>query len=158
MKKYLNIRMIKPLVMFLGVLSLLFANNSSNPRDDMFLFCLKQDVAPLTIQRDVDGRISIDNDQISEFFFEKGILELEEWIPQATEIDRDGDIFLNRIYRVYVPENQRNNVFHIINELEILSSVLYAEQNVKFTNEFVVKEVMNFLLKGIVYFQILKIL
>ena len=30
------------------------------------------------------------------------ISDIEEWIPGATDIDRDGDIYLNRIYRVYI--------------------------------------------------------
>ena len=34
------------------------------------------------------------------FLQEKGILSIEEWIPGATEIDRDGDVYLNRIYSI----------------------------------------------------------
>ena len=51
----------------------------------------------------------------------------EEWIPGSTQMDRDGDIYLNRIYRAYLSENSRNNMIAIIDDMQMLSSVLYAE-------------------------------
>ncbi len=126
MFNFLNIRlMVKPLIVILGVLSLVFSSEPV-PRQDVFLFCLKPDMEPLSISRS-ESSFLVNNDDLNYFFSNNGISNIEKWIPQATEIDRDGDIYLNRIYRVYIEENYRNSIDFIINSIQGFSFVLYAE-------------------------------
>ena len=126
MLENLNIRLvIKPLIFILGVLSLLLSADSS-PRQDVFLFCLKGETQPLTISRS-NGSILVDNDQLNDFFAKKGINNIEKWLPGSNDMDRDGEVYLNRIYRAYISEDERDNIFLIINDIQNLSSILYAE-------------------------------
>ena len=122
----LNIRLlIKPLVLILGVLSILFSAEPI-PRSDCFLLCLNSNIDPLKIYR-TDSGAYVDNTELNKFFVDNEIVSLEEWIPGATEMDKDGDIYLNRIYRVYIPENRQDNTLEIINDVQKLSSVKYSE-------------------------------
>jgi len=109
----------------LGVLSILFGANAI-PRNDCFLLCLNSSIDPLKITRTNLGTY-VDNFELNKFFIDNQITSLEEWIPGATDMDKDGDIYLNRIYRVYVPENRRNNTLEILNDIQKLSSVKYSE-------------------------------
>ena len=56
------------------------------------------------------------------------IIDLEQWIPQATDMDRDGDIYLNRIYRAYVSDDKRSLKSNIIYKIENLSIIKYSEE------------------------------
>ena len=126
MLKNLNIRLvIKPLIFILGVLSLLLANDPA-PRQDVFLFCLRGEINPLTINKSGNS-FSVDNNQLNDFFAEKGINDVEKWLPGSNDMDRDGDVYLNRIYRAYVSEERRGNLISIINDIQSVSSILYAE-------------------------------
>jgi len=126
MLKNLNIRLVvKPLIFILGVLSLLLASDPT-PRQDVFLFCLKGDVSPLTINK-TSNDFSVDNNQLNDFFADKGISNIEKWLPGSNDMDRDGDVYLNRIYRAYVSEGQRSNLPSILNDIQKLPLVLYAE-------------------------------
>ena len=115
----------KPLVLMLGVLSILSCAEAT-PRSDCFLLCLNSNVDPLKINR-TDSGVYVDNIELNKFFIDNGIVSLEEWIPGATAMDKDGDIYLNRIYRVYIPENRQNNTLEVINDIQRLSSVKYSE-------------------------------
>lgn len=126
MFKDLNIRLvIKPLIFILGVLSLLLSSDPT-PRQDVFLFCLKGEIQPLAITKS-KGQFFVDNNQLNNFFVEKGINDIEKWLPGSNEMDRDGDVYLNRIYRAYVSEQERSSILSIINDIQNLSSILYAE-------------------------------
>ena len=115
-------------LIFLGTLGFLF---SSTPEisEETFLFCLKSDVEPLQISRQGDS-FSVNNRELNNYFEKNGVLNIEKWIPQATEMDRDGDIYLNRIYRVYI-DNDRSNLTSLISDIENFYFVKYAE------NEFI---------------------
>ncbi len=91
-----------------------------------FLFCLKPAVQPLEISRADDG-VLVDNAELNSFFTENGIIDIEPWIPFATDADRDGDIYLNRIYRVYLADGFRNALSDIKENITRLSSVYSAE-------------------------------
>ena len=62
---------------------------------------------------------------------ENNIINIERWIPQATEEDHDGDIYLNRIYRGYIDNDNRLSVENLISSLSGFSFIKYAE------NEFI---------------------
>ena len=100
-----------------------------------FLFCLKKEVSPLQIDKK-NNRITVDNNDLNNFFDIHSIRDIESWIPNATEMDRDGDIFLNRIYRVYINESNRKNLESIINEISQFSFVHYVGINFHFVSSF----------------------
>ena len=113
--------------LLLGAPSFIFSN--SEYRDDSFLFCLKKNEPILEISRSNDGKISSiqNNNQIQSFFNHYDLVDLHQWMPNANENDYDGDIYLNRIYRVYVGDNRSLELPSIIDEISKLSSVLYSE-------------------------------
>ena len=119
---------LRSLMLSLGTLGFLF---SANPEisQSTFLFCLKSDVEPLVVSRSGNS-FSVDNRELNNYFLENAVTNIEKWIPQATEIDRDGDIYLNRIYRVYF-DNERSNLLSLISDIDNFSIVKYAE------NEFI---------------------
>ena len=107
--------------LILSLMSCVFAVDAK-PTEDTFLFCLKSSVKPLVINRTNSG-LEVDNYELNEFMKKNKIVNLEEWIPQATEMDRDGDIYLNRIYRAYVSEDKRDIKSNIIYEIENLTII-----------------------------------
>ena len=112
--------------LILSLMSCVFAVDAK-PTEDTFLFCLKSSVKPLVINRTNSG-LEVDNHELNEFMKKNQIVNLEEWIPQATEMDRDGDIYLNRIYRAYVSEDKRDIKSNIIYEIENLTIIKYSEE------------------------------
>ena len=118
---------IRPLLFLLGALGFLFPSVS----ETTFLFCLKPDVDPLTISRSSDNQVLTDNDELNEFFINSGVANIEKWIPHATDQDHDGDIYLNRIYRGYISNDNRLSVDYLISSLNSFGFIKYAE------NEFI---------------------
>jgi hypothetical protein len=124
--KYIPLNL-RPLIFLIGALGFLFPNIS----ETTFLFCLKPSVEPLVISRSSSDQVLTDNNELNEFFVRNGVVDIEEWIPNATEQDRDGDIYLNRIYRVYISNDSRLSVDYLISNLNNFSFIKYAE------NEFI---------------------
>lgn len=92
--------------------------------ESTFLFCLKKEIQPLQISR-TNNEVTVNNAELNKFFDRNGIVDIELWIPSATEIDKDGDIYFNRVYRAYVNENSRANIHGIresINNLRFIHS------------------------------------
>ncbi len=71
--------------------------------------------------------VTVDNDELNRYFDANGIENIEPWIRHATDMDRDGEIYLNRIYRAYVNEDFRSSIEFVLDGMNYLSSVLYAE-------------------------------
>ena len=91
-----------------------------------FLFCLKPDLQPLEISLN-RGRLSVGLPELDDFFQSHKVVKIEPWIKHATEIDRDGDIYLNRIYRVYLDENGLSRADQSIASIQEFPFILYAE-------------------------------
>ena len=66
LKRFNNIPEIKPHIFIFGVLSILMCSNPI-PSEKSFLFCLKSDITPLSINRRNNG-FSVDNAQLNRFF------------------------------------------------------------------------------------------
>ena len=120
-----NLNILKPLIIIFGALGFLF---SSSPvvSETSFLFCLKSNISPFKIVRSNEG-FNIDNKNIDRFLRENNVSNIEKWIPRATDMDHDGEIYLNRIYRVYIDENSKASMSLIISNIENLREVYYAE-------------------------------
>ena len=91
-----------------------------------FLFCLKPELQPLEISLN-RGKTSVGMEELDDYFQTHDVIRIEPWIKSATEIDRDGDIFLNRIYRVYLNENRQVTIDQSISSLKNFPFILYAE-------------------------------
>ena len=126
--KYITKNNISKLILGLlfGVSGFVFATQPV-ASEESFLFCIKPQIQPLEISRSGDV-VTVDNEELSRYFDSNGIVDLEPWIKHATELDRDGEIYLNRIYRAYVNEDFRSSIEFVMDGMNYLSSVLYAEE------------------------------
>ncbi len=91
-----------------------------------FLFCLKPDLQPLEISLSRGG-LSVGMPELDDFFQSHNVVKIEPWIKSATDMDRDGDIYLNRIYRVYLDENGLSRADQSILSIQEFPFILYAE-------------------------------
>ena len=94
--------------------------------DRTFLFCLKPDINPLVLEAS-SSKAEVDHQEINEFFNVNGAFRIEQWIDNANPLDHDGDIYLNRIYRVYLNEEKRTQVNRIKNDIVSIDDVLSSE-------------------------------
>ena len=124
-RKYRDLFLIKPLYYILGVL-LLASLGATESSKESFLFCLEKDVNPLIISR-AENSINVDLQQLNKFIDSENIINIESWIPGATDIDKDGDIYLNRIYRAYVDLDRELEIPMLIERIEKLPFILYSE-------------------------------
>ena len=115
--------------LLIGAPSFLFSSLMDENKSDSFLFCIRKENPQLEVSRDTNGRLlSIENDiDIHSFISENGIIEIERWLPNASEHDRDGDVALNRIYRLYLEPSRIDELPELIQNLQMVESVLYAE-------------------------------
>ena len=91
-----------------------------------FLFCLKPSVSPLVIGPSSE-KAEVDNQLINIYLNENGAVRIEQWIDNANPMDHDGDIYMNRIYRVYLSEEKRPWLNQIKNGIVSISDVLSSE-------------------------------
>ena len=110
------------LSLLIGGSGFIFSNNISQ---STFLFALKHGINPLVISK-ADNSLSVDNSTVQQFIETYGIKDIEPWLSGVNENDYDGDIYLNRIYRVYIDEN-RVGINFLISELDSKNETIYAE-------------------------------
>ena len=113
------------IVCFVCSLSILFSS-SGHYRDDALLFCIKPEFQQLTIQKTPDG-ITVDLDLLDNYLNSIQIKQLEPWLPGAASEDHRGDVYLNRIYRLTLGENERQSIALIRNQIDGLSVIHSAE-------------------------------
>ena len=99
---------------------------ASQQSSHTFLFCLKPELQPLQMPLK-RGAIHVELAELDHFFKENDVVRIEPWLKSATELDRDGDIYLNRIYRVYIDQNSTRDINQIISSMETLPFILQAE-------------------------------
>ena len=78
---------------------------SAQYRGDVFLFCLKPDQAPLTISREA-SKFNSGIDELDYFLNSNPILDIEPWLKHTNTKEHSGDIYLSRIYRIYLTESK----------------------------------------------------
>ena len=110
------------LSLLIGGSEFLLSNDKS---ETTFLFALKHNVQPLNISKNNDILL-VDNSAIQDFINTHDIENIEPWLAGANENDYDGDIYLNRIYRVYIDQN-RLDINHLILVMDAKSETIYAE-------------------------------
>ena len=94
--------------------------------DRTFLFCLKPNVLPLIIESS-SKNASVDHQELNDYLNKNGAVRIEQWIDNANPMDHDGDIYLNRIYRVYLNEEKRAHLNQIKNRIVSIDDVLSSE-------------------------------
>ena len=100
--------------------NLLFSNNIW---ENKLLFCLDKEVTPLIIKE----KNIINNNKLNKILNSFDILLIEPWLNGATEDDFDNDIYLNRIYRITILENNIDSINKIKKTLESLDSIYSVE-------------------------------
>ncbi|HJM95980.1 MAG TPA: hypothetical protein QF698_07880, partial [Candidatus Marinimicrobia bacterium] len=106
-----------------GTLSIL----SAEYREDVFLFCLKQGQAPLTISRE-SSEFHSGIDELDYFLNYNPIIDIEPWLKHTTPNERSGDIYLNRIYRIYLKESKIHIRDQLRDELSSFQFIHSAEK------------------------------
>ena len=71
-------------------------------RDNTLLFSLYKDIEPL----DINEFHKTNYIALNDFLQNHNIIKIEPWLKSATEKDFDGDIYLNRIYRAFIDDNE----------------------------------------------------
>ena len=110
------------LSLLIGGSEFLLSNNQS---ETTFLFALKHSVQPLNISKNNDILL-VDNSSIQDFINTHNVADIELWLSGTNENDYDGDIYLNRIYRVYIGQN-RSDITHLISVMDAKTETIYAE-------------------------------
>ena len=122
----MNINILKKTVIILSLLlggsSFIFANNASQ---STFLFCLKHKIEPLIISKE-NNILNVNNQKIQEYIEDYNLQNIEPWLTGTNENDHDGDIYLNRIYRVYIDE-ERSDISFLISQFDLEEQTIYAE-------------------------------
>ena len=88
------------------------------------LFCLNKNIPTLEISND---KKSTNIDELNTFLDKSNINSIEVWLPGATDEDYQGDIYLNRIYRLHFDHKQKNDLTALIENLKKLSFIHSAE-------------------------------
>ena len=100
-------------------------SNEKIHRDNTLLFSLYKEITPL----EINEQLSRTNDAaLNNFLSNHDIIKIEPWLKSATEKDFDGDIYLNRIYRITINERSIHNINKIIKSLEGIDIVQYVER------------------------------
>ena len=69
------------------------------------------------------------HEQINNFIDTYQIIEIKPWLVSATDRDYDGDIYLNRIYRITFSENTKRLIPNAINDLKKLDGIQHIERD-----------------------------
>ena len=88
------------------------------------LFCLNKNIPTLEISND---KKSTNIDELNAFLDKSNINSIEVWLPGATDEDYQGDIYLNRIYRLHFDHKEKNELTALIENLKKLNFIHSAE-------------------------------
>ena len=105
------------------ILSFCFSSNVEIWNNKL-LFCLNKNVQPLTIE---SKNVSTNIEPLNAVLRDINAVSLELWLPGTTEEDFDGDIYLNRIYKITFNARALNEIETIINQLESFDFIHSAE-------------------------------
>ncbi len=94
-------------------------------RDDSILFSINKNVEPLLID---DSFFRCNHKELNTFLNKYDSIQIEPWLKSATEKDFDGDIYLNRIYRVKFKEKNENLILNAMKDLEKINDIQYVER------------------------------
>ena len=93
-------------------------------RENTLLFSLYKDIEPL----DINEFYKTNYIELNDFLQNHDIIKIEPWLKSATEKDFDGDIYLNRIYRITISEKSKNNINNIMQSLKNIQIVQHTSR------------------------------
>ena len=111
----------KSLIIILSLFTVSLSNIQETYNSKL-LFCLHKNVPLLEIHNSSETQFS----ELNKIFKLYNVTNIEQWLPGSTENDFDGDIYLNRIYRIHFSEkeiNSLNKFAMALNRLEVIHSV-----------------------------------
>ncbi|MFQ6610811.1 MAG: hypothetical protein ACE5D7_08445, partial [Fidelibacterota bacterium] len=95
-------------------------------RNETLLFCLTPDTPPLEIYSSID-KVSISYPKLQQILDVNDVMSIERWLPSAKDTDHDGDIYLNRIYRITFRVSDRLDLSVVKSNISELQNVMSAE-------------------------------
>ena len=102
-----------------------FANtNQTKHRENTILFSIYKNYLPLTIEKST----RTNNVKINDLLNRYNAIKIEPWLKAATENDFDGDIYLNRIYRITFDSKNKIDFNKITQELNSIDEVQIIER------------------------------
>ena len=117
MKKYL---------VLISIICSLLISKDNHIRKDAILFCLKPHVSILEIDKSNIG-IFVNNTQIQKLIKDLDIVDIHPWIKGTSETDNDGDIYLNRIYRVILNTNTKYELEYQKSKFDSIDDIMSTE-------------------------------
>ena len=115
----------KKIIFILLISNLCFAKNIEIWNTKL-LFCLNNNVKPLIISN-TNKNLSTNIEQLNSFFIKEKIISLEKWLPGTTNDDVNGDISLNKIYRLIFNIKSDSEIRALIQELNNFDFIHSAE-------------------------------
>ena len=92
------------------------------------LFCINKNENHLSFKKLSLGPVLIvNNAALQELMLRYSVSSLEAWMPSASENDCNGEVCLDRIYRIEIEHDGKLDVEQVILDLTKLPSVIYAE-------------------------------
>ena len=112
-------------ILFISFLLQFVFSNEKIHRENTLLFSLHKEISPFKIDNEYTKTNNLD---FNKFLIENDVIKIEPWLKSATEKDFDGDIYLNRIYRITINESSVKYLNDIIDFLQNLPIVQYVER------------------------------
>ena len=103
------------------IFCIILPNEIDKAYNNKLLFCLKSNIDPLSITRENDT-INTNLKNLNDLLSRYKVLILEQWLNGATENDKDGDIYLNRIYRIITQSNKKEILVSDVSNLAIVDT------------------------------------
>ena len=107
-------------------ITFLLCDNQNNSYNNKLLFCLKKDVPQLIISRQGES-LKTGLNKLDSFIEKNNIQNLDLWLPGATDDDYDGEIYLNKIYRLFLSIRNKEELRIIKNELSKIEQIHSVE-------------------------------
>ena len=112
-------------ILFLFLASSQLLGENEIYRDNSLLFSIWGKISQL----EIDGDFYRSNhNKINSILNKYGIIKIEPWLKSATETDFDGEIYLNRIYRITLSEKTKIDILNAMHDLKKISDIQYVER------------------------------
>ncbi|MBC8311978.1 MAG: S8 family serine peptidase [Candidatus Marinimicrobia bacterium] len=116
----------KKYVIIAGLLCSFLISKDEHIRQDAILFCLKPHVSTLEITRN-NSLVSVNHPEIDKILSSLKVVDIQPWIRGTSENDHDGDIYLNRIYRVILSTQNRAELDNQKSQFDSVIDILSTE-------------------------------
>jgi subtilisin family serine protease len=116
----------KNYIILIGFLCSFLQAIDEHIRQDAILFCLIPQISTLEITRDNKG-FSVNHPEINRLLNQLEVIDIQEWIRGTSEMDHDGEIYLNRIYRVILNVQNRDELDSQKSKFDAIADILSTE-------------------------------